>query len=201
MDVLRVLLICLTSFCVSPAFGDTIFLKSGEVITTKVERFSDGAFWVREGKKTYILDPSDVLKIAFTQDLETLMPASSRKAAPRAPPVSSSRANLFVVPASASSFDSPPAELVILNYSARLTSGIFQVTGEVENRMDTTARYVKITVSLMDESGEIVDQNFSFVRPDPPHIDAGNKKGFRVSFLNPATGVAKYKIRVESSPF
>ena len=54
------------------ASADTLYLRSGDVISTSVERYSDGAFWVKDGKKTYVLDPKDILKIVFTRDLETL---------------------------------------------------------------------------------------------------------------------------------
>lgn len=191
-----------------PVFGDTLYLKTGEVLQTRVERFSDGAFWVRDGKRTVIFRPDDILKIVFQDAPETTVTVRPGKAGLKPAPKSKASAILTIPPADASSsVESPPedtagrGELAILNYKANLFSGIFQILGEVENRMKTDARYVKITVLLMDRDGSVIDQNFAYVYPDPPHLSPGGKKSFRVSFINPPPGVTKYKIRVESSAF
>ena len=195
----------------SQSVADTIYLKSGDVVSTSVERYSDGAFWVKDGRRTYILDPKDILKIVFTRDLESLTSTTPRRSSAPAPKRPAAGVILSVQPASAS--NSPQAVddadgadtfgpgLAIINYTAQMTQGIFQVVGEVENRTDTPERYVKVSVSLMDGIGTALDQNFSYVMPGPPHLKSGERKGFRVSFLNPKKGVAKYRIRVESSQY
>lgn len=193
-----------------PVFGDTIYLKTGEVRQTAVERFSDGAFWVKDGKRTIILDPAEILKIVFTRDPDTSL---SRISAARAPTLSrSSAARMLSIPSADASGeegggeagDTIPAtepDLVILNYNAIMRGGIFHVVGEVENRKAVEARYVKVTVFLIDRREEVVDQNFSYVHPTPPHLKPNQKKSFKASFFNPPADVAKYKIRVESGQF
>ncbi len=194
------------------ARADTIYLKGGEVRTTVVERYSDGAFWVRDGNRTIILRPEEILKIVFVEASEFVAKAKPVAATSRRVPEKhpASSAALLTVPAAVASSerspaDTPPPEtdgqLVILNYRAMMNTGIFQVVGGVENRMKSEARYVKITVTLLDEKDHPIDQNFSYVQPGPPHLRAGETKQFRVSFIQPPDGVAKYKIRVESSPF
>ncbi len=204
-------------FWASPARSDTLYLKSGEILSTRVERFSDGAFWVREGKKTVIVRPEEILRIVFDPETETTVTVRPGKAKPKperktGPPAILSIPAADASPslpaggpsdtASSSSEDSPGRpNLAILNYNAIMNSGIFQIVGEVENRSSADARYVKITIFLIDRAGEIVDQNFAYVHPDPPHLNPREKKSFRVSFINPPGDIAKYKIRVESSQF
>jgi len=198
------------SLCVAApaAYGDTVYLKSGEVRVSVVERFSDGAFWIREGRKTVIYMPDDILKIVFDPASEIVLP--TRSALPRTPALAPGKSpaperpisKLMSIPsADASDSGAVIPDLAILNYQAQFTSGVFQIVGDVENRRAAPARYVKVSIFLLDGSGTVVDQNFSFVHPDPPHLDAGQSKRFKVSFLNPPARVSKYKIRVESSPF
>src|SRR3990167_7072516 len=211
-----VLLFCLT--ILPPAFGDTIYLKTGEVLRTEVERYSDGAFWVKDGRRTYILKPEEILKIVFQPFAgpheTTGVAPRSRGARPGQGAsggggvtgmVQTATAALRAIASESGAIDSADTTareaLAIVSYEALLNSGIFQIVGEVENRLRTPARYVKITVVLMDRSGSVVDQNFSYVHPDPPHLEVGQRKAFKVSFLHPPQGVTKYKIRVESSPF
>lgn len=205
-------------FWPAPAPADTLYLKSGEILNTRVERFSDGAFWVREGKKTVIVRPEEILKIVFDPETETTVTVRPAKVKPAPEQKRPGRpAILTIPPADASISPAPggPADsatmtaedsasrpgLAILNYNAIMNSGIFQIVGEVENRMAADARYVKITVYLIDRGGEVADQNFAYVHPDPPHLRPSEKKSFRVSFINPPSDITKYKIRVESSQF
>lgn len=198
------------------AVGDTIILKSGEILKTRVERFSDGAFWVRDGKKTIVIQPEDILKIVFSPSPETS--AAVRPAGPMKQDSKSKSPAILSMPAASAAMPVPVAlaekaadlqvedtssraDLAILDYNAVFNSGIFQIVGTVENRMKTDARYVKISVLLLDREGNVSDQNFSYVTPDPPHLRSGEKKPFRVSFINPPAGITKYKIRVESSQF
>ena len=206
-----------------PSHADTVILKSGEIRSTVVDRFSDGAFWVRDGKKIYIIQPDEILKIVFTRDTEVTLPLRPEKILARPPgvrskpaPASRTTREILSIPSAAASsapseegsadtVQSPAGEsepeLAILNYTALLNSGIFQIVGEIENRSAEMVRYVKVSVFLMDESGAVIDQNFSFVNPDPPHLKPDEKKAFKVSFLNPPKQITKYKIRVESSRF
>lgn len=206
-------------FMVLPSHADTIYLKTGSVMVTQIERFSDGAFWVKDGKRTVILHPDEITKIVFSAGPD---PSVVTMVRPPVPPSGSrglSGSMLAAPPAMASTFPGSsmtdtdfesttpdtsefvePADLIILNYNAHLTRGIFQIIGEVENRRTTEARYVKATVFLMNVQGAVVDQNFSYVSPSP-HLKPGERKSFKVSFLNPAENVSKYKIRVESAAF
>lgn len=209
--VLPGVLLCVV-FAACPARADTVYLKTGEVRAMTVERYSDGAFWVRDGKRTVIYRPEEIIKIVFAESIEHVAqirpaagPAASRTPAARH---AASSAALLTVPSAAASppassvpSDSAEAQLVILNYRANAQKGIFQIVGEVASRMQTEARYVKITVTLLAADGDALDQNFSYVLPSPPHLKPGETKSFRVSFIRPPDGIAKYKIRVESSPF
>ncbi|MBI4179058.1 DUF3426 domain-containing protein [bacterium] len=210
-----------------PASADTLVLKSGRTIQAQVERYTDGAFWVRAGRQTAVFYPEDIEKIVFdpVRAVKPSTPAGVRAAGPpeadglgEADPDSAIGAEpagrlsktadaLSGIPAADAAGDDAAAEsdadtgLAIVNYQAMMTRGIFQIVGDVENRTEVPARYVKVTVTLFDGRGEAIGRNFSYLLGKDPNLAPGDRKGFRVSFLNPPDGVTKYKIRVESSQF
>lgn len=58
------------------------------------------------------------------------------------------------------------------------TDGAIECVGQVENYGNTTARYVRVSVSFHDRQGRVVDTDYGYT--DPPDIPPGRRVPFKI---------------------
>jgi len=88
----------------------------------------------------------------------------------------------------------PPLE--ILSHQSYTDGGWFHVVGEVQNNSETAMDFVKIVITLYDESGGVVGTDFTYTELDV--IPPGGKAPFS-SGTDEFGDVASYEVQVQGS--
>lgn len=94
-----------------------------------------------------------------------------------------------------------PIGLEILSHSSYIDGvGYMHIVGEIENIGTVRATYVKIVATCYDETGKVVDADFTF--SDPMDIDPAQKAPFEILVGNERTPfVSSYELTAESSQY
>lgn len=77
-----------------------------------------------------------------------------------------------------------------------LSTGVYEVTGEVQNKTSGAAAFVKVKVTFLDAGKQVIDETSASVNPDV--LDPDEKGTFTVQTSKPDVGglVAAYEVRV-----
>lgn len=94
--------------------------------------------------------------------------------------------------------EEPPPDLTISSYTIREdSSGDAIVFGEVENDDSSGAEYVKVTLTLYNDSGGVIGSDFSYTNPST--IPKSKAYPFKIWTDVPRSSVDSVKLKVEWS--
>lgn len=183
---LALLTLLLVGLAASGAVADAIILKSGRQMNVAVREISDNTVYFVSNGDIHSLPLTEVKKILIAGEpgqATAATPAAGAVAAaptvPAAPPV-------------------PPPALELVNTASGFDRGVLTVQGEVRNNTAREIKFVQLIVTLHDEADTVLTTSYLYAPGPSPHLQAGESRAFRASFLNPPPTTYKYKVRAES---